>query len=94
MISTHQDRQAFLYFLRQSELQPLLGEDVGGVGANDSAQPAHLAHVRGAKADLLRVGSCSRYWVPPQHGTQQAVISHQLSSQSHNSPKSNPKSEF
>ena len=74
MISTHQDRQAFLYFLRQSELQPLLGEDVGGVGANDSAQPAHLAHVRGAKADLLRVGSCSGYWVPPQHGTQLAGI--------------------
>ena len=78
MISTHQDRQAFLYFLRQSELQSLLGEDVGGVGACVGAQPAHLAHVRGAGAELLRLGSCSGYWVPHQHRTHSRQSSDQL----------------
>ena len=53
-VSTHQDRQAFLYFLRQSELQPLLGEDVDGVGAEVGAESAHQAH------DVwTRVRSCS-----------------------------------
>ena len=43
-VSTHQDRQAFLDFLGQPELLPLLGEDVGGVGTDVGAESAHQAH--------------------------------------------------
>ena len=66
--STHHDRQTLVYFLWQAELQPLLGEDVDGVGAEVGAEPAHQAHHGGAGTELLRVGSCRGYWVPHQPG--------------------------
>ena len=66
--STHQDRQTLVDFLWQPELYPLLGEDVGGIGAEVGTEPAHQAHHEGAGAELLRVGSCRGYWVPHQPG--------------------------
>ena len=69
-VSTHQDRQAFLDFLGQPELLPLLGEDVGGVGADVGAESAHQAHDDRAGSGAAQTGQLRPILgAPPTQGS-------------------------
>ena len=69
-VSTHQDRQAFLDFLGQPELLPLLGEDVGGVGTDVGAESAHQAHDVRAGAGAAQTGQLQPILgAPPTQGS-------------------------
>ena len=87
MISTHHNRQTFVDLLRQTQLQPLVGEDVDGVLALDGTEPAQDGHVSCTAPtytaaglgcwDLLGVASWTDDHNTSRHSLHQALCRHQ-----------------